>query len=84
MLWQKTESNTKPELVTELKDGRVIVTRNITESETESGNKKYDYEYKVMSEVEYAVTEAVDARESKREAEIVDEYTMKLIEEGVL
>lgn len=84
MLWQKTESNTKPRLVTELKDGRVIVAKNITESETVEGNKKYDYEYKVMSALEYAVVEAVDAKEAKREAEIVDEYTMKLIEEGVL
>jgi len=37
-----------------------------------------------MSELEYAVTAAVNEKESKRESEIVDEYTMKLIEEGVL
>lgn len=84
MLWQKCESNTRPEEVTELKDGRVIATRNIVESTTADGGKKYDYEYKVMSELEYAVTAAVNEKESKRESEIVDEYTMKLIEEGVL
>lgn len=84
MFWQKCESNTRPEEITELKDGRVIAARNIVESTTDDGSKKYDYEYKVMSELEYAVTAAVNEKESKRESEIVDEYTMKLIEEGVL
>ena len=84
MLWKLAEANEIPMELQTLPDGRIIVRRNITSRTTEEGNTVYNYEERVMQQLEYAVVEAVEAKESKREAEIVDEYTLKLIEEGVL
>lgn len=84
MLWKVAEANELPVELQTLPDGRIIVRRNITSRTTEEGNIVYSYEERVMQSLEYAVVEAVDAKESKREAEIVDEYTLKLIKEGVL
>lgn len=84
MLWKLAEANEIPMELQTLPDGRIIVRRNITSRTTEEGNIVYKYEERVMQQLEYAVVEAVEAKESKREAEIVDEYTLKLIEEGVL
>ena len=84
MLWKLAEANEIPIELQTLPDGRIIVRKNITSRTTEEGNIVYKYEERVMQQLEYAVVEAVEAKESKREAEIVDEYTLKLIEEGVL
>ena len=84
MLWKLAEANEIPVELQTLPDGRIIVRRNITTRTTEEGNTVYSYEERVMQTLEYAVVEAVESKESKREAEIVDEYTLKLIEEGVL
>lgn len=83
-MWRYAESNTKPEAAIALSDGRVLVRRNITEKQTEEGNTAYQYEERIMSAVEYGTREAVQDMELKREAEIIDDYTMELIEEGVL
>ena len=83
-MWRAAESNTKPEAAIALSDGRVLVRRNITEKQTEEGNTIYQYEERIMSAVEYGTREAVADMELKREAEIIDDYTLELIEEGVL
>ena len=83
-MWRTAESNTKPEAAIALSDGRVLVRRNITEKQTEEGNTIYQYEERIMSAVEYGTREAVQDMELKREAEIIDDYTLELIEEGVL
>lgn len=83
-MWRAAESNTKPEAAIALSDGRVLVRRNITEKQTEEGNTAYQYEERIMSAVEYGTREAVADMELKREAEIIDDYTLELIEEGVL
>lgn len=83
-MWRAAESNTKPEAAIALSDGRVLVRRNITEKQTEEGNTIYQYEERIMSTVEYGTREAVQDMELKREAEIIDDYTLELIEEGVL
>ena len=83
-MWRAAESNTKPEAAIALSDGRVLVRRNITEKQTEDGNTIYRYEERIMSAVEYGTREAVNDMELKREAEIIDDYTLELIEEGVL
>lgn len=83
-MWRTAESNTKPEAAIALSDGRVLVRRNITEKQTEEGNTVYQYEERIMSTVEYGTREAVQDMELKREAEIIDDYTLELIEEGVL
>lgn len=83
-MWRYAESNEQPATVQELSGGRVLVRRNITTRETEEGNTIYQYEERVMSAVEYGTREAVQDMELKREAEIIDDYTLELIEEGVL
>ena len=84
MLWEKSQSNTAPKDITKLNDGRIIVTRNVKNTVTEKGNIIYEYEERVMSNVEYVVYATLKEQEDRREAEIIDEYTMQLIQEGVL
>ena len=83
-MWRTAESNEQPALEVELSNGRVLVRRNVTTKQTAEGNTVYQYEERIMSAVEYGTREAVNDMEIKREAEIVDEYTLELIEEGVL
>ena len=80
----RDRSNEQPALVVELSNGRVLARRNVTTKQTAEGNTVYQYEERIMSAVEYGTREAVNDMEIKREAEIVDEYTLELIEEGVL
>ena len=83
-MWRTAESNTEPAVAKTLSDGRVLVRRNITSKKTTEGNTVYQYEERIMSAVEYGTREAVNDMELKREAEIIDDYTLELIEEGVL
>lgn len=83
-MWRTAESNTKPAAAETLSGGRVLVRRNITSKQTEEGNTVYQYEERIMSEVEYGTREAVNEMELKRETEIIDDYTLELITEGVL
>lgn len=83
-MWRKAESNTKPVPVLEIKNNRVIVTRNVIEERSNDGAVIYKYEERIMSDVEYAVQQAVWEKETRRENAIIDEYTLQLIEEGVL
>lgn len=83
-MWRTAESNTEPAVAETLSDGRVLVRRNITSKKTMEGNTVYQYEERIMSAVEYGTREAVNDMELKREAEIIDDYTLELIEEGVL
>ncbi len=83
-MWRTAESNTEPAVAETLSGGRVLVRRNITSKQTEEGNTVYQYEERIMSEVEYGTREAVNEMELKRETEIIDDYTLELITEGVL
>lgn len=83
-MWRTAESNTEPAVAETLSNGRVLVRRNITSKKTTEGNTVYQYEERIMSAVEYGTREAVNDMELKREAEIIDDYTLELIEEGVL
>lgn len=82
-MWRKAESNEQPLEAQELSGGRVLIRKNITERNTEDG-VVWEYEERIMSSVEYGTREAVYDMQLKREAEIIDDYTMELIEEGVL
>ena len=84
MLWTKSESNSKPDTVLQLGGERILVRKNITEELSAEGNVKYCYEERIMTSMEYSILAAMDAKEVKRESEIIDEYTLKLIEEGVI
>ena len=83
-MWRTAESNTEPAVAETLSDDRVLVRRNITSKKTTEGNTVYQNEERIMSAVEYGTREAVNDMELKREAEIIDDYTLELIEEGVL
>lgn len=82
-MWRKAESNEQPLEVQELSGNRVLVRRNITSRDTEDG-VVWQYEERIMSSVEYGTREAVYDIQLRRESEIIDDYTMALIEEGVL
>lgn len=76
----------------------IFIRKNIktAEVETEDGEKivKYTYdeafltvdEYEAYKSAQYkeSVSEAVNSVALRREAEIIDEYTLQLIEEGVI
>ena len=83
-MWRTAESNTEPAVAETLSDDRVLVRRNITSKKTTEGNTVYQYEERIMSAVEYGTREAVNEMELKRETEIIDDYTLELITEGVL
>lgn len=88
MRFVKSESRELPASVEKINGGRYLVRRNITkESRTGTSGEEveiYVYDEAVATEAEFAAYSAVEAAELKRESEIVDEYTLQLIEEGVL
>lgn len=88
MQYRRAESRVCPAEVEQTTGGRYFVRKNIIkESRTDNEGAAFDlwtYDEAVVSEVEYAAMAAVKAAELKRENEIVDEYTLQLIDEGVL
>lgn len=82
-MFKKTESATRPRAVEPLKYGRVRVNRNVT-TETRDGAAVYAYESAIMTEAAYAAYVGAQEAEAKREAAVIDDYTLALIEEGVL
>lgn len=87
-LFRKSESAFRPQTTEALSDGRFFVRRNIVPKEriNEIGTTIvfYTYEEAIMSAAEYAAFIAVSEVESKRERAIIDEYTLTLIEQGVI
>ena len=88
MQYKQSESRIRPAAVEEISNGRYLLRKNIREIERiDAGGetvKIWVYDEAVASAPEYAAYQAVQSAEQLREAEIVDEYTLKLIEEGVL
>ena len=88
MQFTKSESNIRPKETEEITGGRFFVRKDIKEvtRTNQDGEAYVVYEYleAIVSAAEYAAFAAVAASENRREAEIIDEYTMKLIEEGVI
>lgn len=82
--WRTAQANEKPLIVEELSGDRYLVRRNITEKENSEGNKYYEYEERIVTSIELTIIECFNNMEIKREAEIIDDYTMQLIEEGVI
>ena len=83
MIFKKAEANEMPQAVELLKYGKVRVNRNV-KTETRDGETVYVYETAVMSEAAYAAYAGAQEAEAKREAAIIDDYTLALIKEGVL
>ena len=88
MPFRKSESDFRPQTTEAISDGRFFVRRNIVQKERTDADGKtvvfYAYEEAVMSPAEYAAFVAVSECESKRESAIIDEYTLTLIEQGVI
>lgn len=88
MQYKHTESRVKPAETEKITNGRYFIRRNITEeSRTDENGAAFFmwvYDEAVASEAEYAAFLAIQGAELRREAEIVDEFTLQLINEGVL
>lgn len=86
-MWRKSFSTVKPLEAEKVAGGRYILRRNIVKStQTIDGSPQdtYNYEERIVTEEEYGLIDAINSVIIRRETEIVDEYTMKLIKEGVL
>ena len=88
IIFQLAEWTERPPEAAKTKGG-VRVTRNVreeTRTDVESGEAHTVYvgEYAVMSEAAYAAYAGAKEAEAKREADVIDDYTLALIEEGVL
>ena len=83
-MFTKAQSKEKPLAVENVGDGRYVVRQNITESNDEQGGVFYTYDENIVTKDVLDVMQCVEGVEIKREAAIIDEYTMQLIEEGSL
>ena len=83
-MFTKSQSKTKPLAVENVGNNRYIVRQNIAEAQDEQGDTFYSYDENIVTKDVLDVMQCVEAVEIKREAAIIDEYTMQLIEEGSL
>lgn len=82
--WVVAHSNIKPETFQKAGNDKYLLHQNIVENTDEEGNKSYTYDERIISCDEYFILNSLQSVELKREAEIIDEYTEKLIDEGVI
>lgn len=88
--FHKAYSTEIPELEEITKSGEyVYIRKNIVKVEaTEINPESYEYDEVILTIEEYKVysliNTTIDSTVEKRENEIIDNYTLKLIEEGVL
>ena len=83
-MFRESYSKEMPLAAENVGNGRYIIRRNIRPCIDADGNTSYSYEEKVVSKDAYDVMQSLEGVELKREAVIIDEYTMRLIEEGSL
>ena len=83
-MFAKAQSKEKPLAVENVGNNRYIVRRNIEIATDEQGEKFYTYDENIVTKDALDVMQCVEDVEIKREAAIIDEYTMQLIEEGSL
>ena len=82
-MFKYVEWNEMPQPSKKIRGGKVVVTRNVTQSERD-GVVFYYGEMAIMSEASYAAYVGAKEVMARRENEIIDDYTLSLIEEGVL
>ena len=83
-MFTKAQSKEKPLVVENVGNNCYIVRQNITELKDEQGDTFYSYDENIVTKDVLDVMQCVEGVEIKREAAIIDEYTMQLIEEGSL
>ena len=81
--FKTAEWNERPPAVQPVKGGMVRVARKVESFERE-GATLYKGECAIMSEAAYAAYVGAMEVTERREAEIIDDYTMSLIEGGVI
>lgn len=81
--FKTAEWNTKPPSAQPIKGGMVRVARKVESFERE-GTTLYKGECATMSEAAYAAYMGAKEVAERREAEIIDDYTLSLIEGGVI
>lgn len=92
MEWYMTQSDTRPELVDDQSsNSTVYIRRNIEEAEVpsiEEGGEptiQYKYEERKVPRSQYEIITAVTDNVSlKHDSQVIDDYTIELIEEGLL
>lgn len=88
MQYVKSESNIRPAEVEAITGGRYLIRKNITEvtKEDNDGNKinYFEYEEAIATEAEFAAFATAQAICLRHDEQVIDEYTMQLISEGVL
>lgn len=88
MHYKQAESRVCPVEIEQTAGGQYFVRKNIKkESRTDTTGAAFDlwvYDEALVNAAECAAYLAVQSAEARREAEIVDEYTMQLIKEGVI
>ena len=83
-MFAKPQSKEKPLAVENVGNNRYIVRQNIEASTNEQGEMFYTYDENIVTKDALDIMQYVGSVEIKREATIIDEYTMQLIEEGSL
>ena len=83
-MFVKAQSKEKPLAVENVGNNRYIVRQNIEASTNEQGEMFYTYDENIMTKDALNIMQCVESVEIKREATIIDEYTMQLIKEGSL
>ena len=81
-MFVKAQSKEKPLAVENVGNNRYIVRQNIEASTNEQGEMFYTYDENIMTNDALDIMQCVEGIEIKREATIIDEYTMQLIKEG--
>lgn len=88
MLFNQSESNVRPQEVEAITGGRYLIREHIEEktrtNEDGTTNTYFVYFEAVASEAEFAAYATAQAIKIRHEEEIIDDYTMQLIDEGVL
>lgn len=82
-VFKYAECDSRPPEVKALRNGDVRVARKI-ESREQDGKTVWACEMAVMTPTEYAAYVGAKEVAERREAEIIDDYTMSLIEGGVI
>ena len=75
-MFAKAQSKEKPLAVENVGNNRYIVRQNITESKDEQGETFYTYDENIVTKDALDVMQCVEGVEIRREAAIIDEYTI--------
>lgn len=82
-MFRKAYSKEKPLAFENIGKGVYVIRQNITKIQN-GDDVSYSFEENIVTKDAADIMECADKKEIKREAAIIDEYTLQLIDEGVL